>query len=125
MSERRIWSGAVPVPLRRTFHYEIPAALGEPRRGARVIPFEAQLHFTPGPAKTGKELPAIAKTVWPDGVLQFITQGQRVAAVLAPSESQVGTAGLSREQFRAGAGAHHGVANGQLGQVSAMVPQKK
>jgi primosomal protein N' (replication factor Y) len=35
-----LWQVAVPVPLRRLFVYEIPDALGDPRRGARVlVPF--------------------------------------------------------------------------------------
>ena len=39
MSGRR-WEVVIPAPLRRTFVYEIPAGLGEPAVGARVlVPF--------------------------------------------------------------------------------------
>jgi primosomal protein N' (replication factor Y) len=40
MSEATRWDVAVPVPLRRTFVYELPARLGDPVAGARVlVPF--------------------------------------------------------------------------------------
>ncbi|MDD5306891.1 MAG: primosomal protein N' [Deltaproteobacteria bacterium] len=40
MSGGPIWEVAVPVPLRRVFSYEIPASLGKPEPGARVlVPF--------------------------------------------------------------------------------------
>lgn len=40
MTELCYWQVAVPVPLRRTFVYEIPSDLGKPKAGARVlVPF--------------------------------------------------------------------------------------